>query len=98
MPPKILPFVFQDELLREGMRARLQCVVSEGESPVVIEWLKDGKPVGEDMGIVVRAMDEFSSILAIKLITPRHNGLYTCLAKNPAGTASHSARLSVNGN
>lgn len=98
VPPSILPFDFQDELLREGMRARLQCIVSEGDSPITIKWLKDGHPLGEHMGVILKDMDEYSSILAIKMITPRHNGLYTCMAKNAAGVASHSARLSVNGN
>ncbi|GAB6026403.1 Down syndrome cell adhesion molecule-like protein 1 [Chamberlinius hualienensis] len=96
VPPKIVPFQFQDELLREGMRARLQCVVSEGDSPIHITWLKDGKSLTNDLGIIVRVLDEFSSILNINNILPKHNGKYTCVATNRAAVASHSTILSVN--
>ncbi|GAB6020997.1 hypothetical protein CHUAL_003637 [Chamberlinius hualienensis] len=97
VPPKIVPFEFQEELLREGMRARLQCVISEGDLPLKVEWLKDGNKITNDLGILVKILDEFSSILTIHSITPKHNGKYTCVASNDAATVTHSAQLSVNG-
>ncbi|GAB6021010.1 Down syndrome cell adhesion molecule-like protein 1 [Chamberlinius hualienensis] len=95
--PKIVPFEFQDELLREGMRARLQCVISEGDLPINVEWLKDGNKIPNELGILIKTLDEFSSILTIHSITPKHNGKYTCVASNDAATVTHSAQLSVNG-
>ncbi|GAB6020836.1 Down syndrome cell adhesion molecule-like protein 1 [Chamberlinius hualienensis] len=97
IPPKIVPFEFQEDLLREGMRARLQCVVSEGDLPLKVSWLKDGKPFDEAMGVTIRNLDDFSSILTIASITPSHNGNYTCVASNTAASTSHNAQLSVNG-
>ncbi|GAB6020833.1 hypothetical protein CHUAL_003487 [Chamberlinius hualienensis] len=97
VPPKIVPFEFQEDLLREGMRARLQCVVSEGDLPLNVSWLKDGKPLDEAMGVTIRNLDDFSSILTIASITPSHNGNYTCVASNTAASTSHNAQLSVNG-
>lgn len=97
VPPKIVPFEFQDDLLREGMRARLQCVISEGDLPLTVKWLKDDNPIPSNLGVLVRELDEFSSILTITTITPSHNGKYTCVASNPAATVSHTAELSVNG-
>uniref|UniRef100_T1JES3 Down syndrome cell adhesion molecule-like protein Dscam2 n=1 Tax=Strigamia maritima TaxID=126957 RepID=T1JES3_STRMM len=94
--PKIMPFSFQEDLLREGMRARLQCVVSEGDSPITIQWLKDNAVIPPELYIKIQQLDEFSSILNIGHITPKHNGNYTCTAKNAATTAAYSAILNVN--
>uniref|UniRef100_T1JES4 Ig-like domain-containing protein n=1 Tax=Strigamia maritima TaxID=126957 RepID=T1JES4_STRMM len=94
--PKIMPFSFQEDLLREGMRARLQCVVSEGDSPITIQWLKDNAVIPPELYIKIQQLDEFSSILNIGQVTPKHNGNYTCTAKNAATTAAYSAILNVN--
>lgn len=96
VPPKITPFSFQDQLIREGMRARLQCVVSDGDLPIKIEWIKDGIPISPDTDVTIRDLDEFSSILTINKITPRNNGNYTCTASNNAGASQHTANLFVN--
>uniref|UniRef100_T1JC13 Down syndrome cell adhesion molecule-like protein Dscam2 n=1 Tax=Strigamia maritima TaxID=126957 RepID=T1JC13_STRMM len=94
--PKLSAFSFQDELVQEGSRGRLQCVVVEGDLPLKMQWQKDGKLLPSDLGITVKDIDEFSSILTITTITPRHNGKYTCSASNAAGTASFSTYLAVN--
>lgn len=96
VPPKITPFSFQEQLIREGMRARLQCVVSDGDLPIRILWLKDGDTIDPDLGVTVRDLDEFSSILTINKITPHNNGNYTCTVSNSAGSAHHTASLFVN--
>ncbi|GAB6030519.1 hypothetical protein CHUAL_007381 [Chamberlinius hualienensis] len=96
VPPKITPFSFQDQLIREGMRARLQCVVSDGDLPIRLTWLKDGHPISPDIGVSVRDLDEFSSILTIGKITPKNNGNYTCMVSNSAGSTTHTANLFVN--
>uniref|UniRef100_T1J6S4 Down syndrome cell adhesion molecule-like protein Dscam2 n=1 Tax=Strigamia maritima TaxID=126957 RepID=T1J6S4_STRMM len=96
VPPKVTPFSFQDELIQEGARARIQCVVREGQSPIKIVWLKNGHFIPQDQGVLIHNIDEFSSILMISSISPRHNGNYTCKATNAAGTAQHTAPLFVN--
>uniref|UniRef100_T1JP33 Down syndrome cell adhesion molecule-like protein Dscam2 n=1 Tax=Strigamia maritima TaxID=126957 RepID=T1JP33_STRMM len=96
MPPKIMPFSFQETLIREGMRARLQCVISEGDTPIKIEWLKDNDRIPPNIGIHLRHLDEFSSILSIANINPKHNGNYTCKATNDAAIATHTTVLNVN--
>ena len=39
-----------------------------------------------------------TSLLMISSVDYHHSGVYTCRAKNPAGVATHSAELKVNGN
>uniref|UniRef100_T1IV47 Down syndrome cell adhesion molecule-like protein Dscam2 n=1 Tax=Strigamia maritima TaxID=126957 RepID=T1IV47_STRMM len=96
VPPKISPFSFRDELIREGARARIQCVVREGDTPLQINWFKDGQPLTTGQDISIFNIDEFSSILMISSISPRHNGNYTCAATNFAGADQHTANLFIN--
>ena len=82
----------------EGVLAQLSCVVYQGDLPLEIEWLKDGRPIARDMNIITRSLDEYSSILTISQVQKSHGGNYTCLAKNKAAATQHTALLVVNGN
>ncbi|GAB6030518.1 hypothetical protein CHUAL_007380 [Chamberlinius hualienensis] len=102
VPPKIVPFSFQDEQhILEGMLARASCVVSRGDLPLRIMWEKDRQPVPNTpilgTGITVRKFDEYSSILSIDSVKKEHSGTYTCVAGNDAGSARYSTQLIVNG-
>jgi len=95
VPPKISPFAFQMDL-HLGSRAGVQCLVTNGDLPLTIEWRKDGGPVDSDVSL--QQLGEFTSLLSIDSLRPHHAGNYTCLATNSAAQASHSSRLLVNGN
>ncbi|KAG8228359.1 hypothetical protein J437_LFUL006810 [Ladona fulva] len=98
VPPKLNPFSTRSDL-HLGERVGLQCTVSRGDPPLLIEWLKDGLPLPRSApGLLVRAIDEFTSIVSIAALSPAHSGNYTCVARNGVAQASHSAALSVNGN
>ncbi|UYV61778.1 hypothetical protein LAZ67_1006499 [Cordylochernes scorpioides] len=95
-PPVVEPFAFPTDLT-EGRRASVACVVSAGDLPIEIRWLKDGRPPGPELrGHVARAND-YTSLLSVPSVAARHAGNYTCLASNPAATASHSAPMVVQG-
>uniref|UniRef100_T1IHT8 Down syndrome cell adhesion molecule-like protein Dscam2 n=1 Tax=Strigamia maritima TaxID=126957 RepID=T1IHT8_STRMM len=96
VPPKITPFFFQEDVVRQGSRARLQCVVSDGDTPMTIKWLKDGSEISKALGITIREIDEYSSILMIPAINPQHNGNYTCVAINKAANTHFTTKLAVN--
>uniref|UniRef100_T1IX57 Down syndrome cell adhesion molecule n=1 Tax=Strigamia maritima TaxID=126957 RepID=T1IX57_STRMM len=96
VPVKIMPFSFQGNLLTEGMRARLQCVVAEGDPPITLKWMKDNHPLSPEFSIQVRSLDDFSSMLTITNVTPRHNGNYTCIAANSVSQDLHSTSLKIN--
>ncbi|GAB6024303.1 Down syndrome cell adhesion molecule-like protein 1 [Chamberlinius hualienensis] len=76
------------------MRAGITCLVTEGDLPIAIEWLKDGRTVEVDYADVI-THNEFTSTLTIHNLSTRHNGNYTCVAKNSAQTVNHTAPLLV---
>lgn len=96
VPPKITPFSFRADV-HLGERVGVQCVVSKGDAPLHVHWLKDDQEIGRGEGIVVRNLDQFTSVLSISALARQHGGNYTCVARNAAARASHSAPLSVNG-
>ncbi|XP_069693341.1 cell adhesion molecule Dscam2-like isoform X2 [Periplaneta americana] len=93
VPPRISPFTFQMDL-HLGNRAGVQCLVTNGDLPLTIEWQKNGGPLDADVS--VRQLGEFTSSLSIESLKPHHAGNYTCLATNAAAQAAHSSRLLVN--
>lgn len=98
VPPKIVPFTFQDEHIVEGSLARVSCIVSRGDLPLNLHWERNGIKIEPGlMGIEIKSFDEHSAILSIAEVSSEHNGLYTCIAKNDAGSARHSAQLLVKG-
>uniref|UniRef100_T1IMC1 Ig-like domain-containing protein n=1 Tax=Strigamia maritima TaxID=126957 RepID=T1IMC1_STRMM len=75
------------------MRTRISCVVSEGDLPITITWLKDGQTIPKTLGLEIRNSDEFSSSITFRSVSALHNGNYTCVASNSAATVRHTAEL-----
>ena len=98
-PPTIMPFLFPNKLLNEGMRSAVSCQILEGSLPIQFDWTKDGLSLGSSGidGVTIRGNDEYSSTLIIDHLRFLHRGNYTCKASNAAGFATHSAELTVNG-
>ncbi|XP_071519102.1 LOW QUALITY PROTEIN: cell adhesion molecule Dscam2-like [Panulirus ornatus] len=96
VPPRIEPFSFQDGL-SEGMRTRVICGVNQGDSPLTLKWLKDGRPLslGGPPNIQEKVIDAFSSVLAMSSLTAAHSGRYTCEAHNTAAVVRYTASLTV---
>lgn len=53
--------------------------------------------MGSDHTITINDYPPYSSILSIHNVTSKHNGNYTCLITNRAGTVDYTAFLSVAG-
>ncbi|KAK7068344.1 hypothetical protein SK128_025459 [Halocaridina rubra] len=79
------------------MRARVMCGVSHGDSPLTLDWLKDGRPLsmGGSSTVQVMVLDPFTSVLSINSLTAEHSGKYTCKAQNAAATVRFDATLTV---
>ena len=86
-------------LLREGMRTAISCQILEGDLPIDFTWLKNNQSINENdlFDIQIRRLDEYSSSLIIDQINSSHNGDYTCIASNLAGSDNVTVPLTVNG-
>jgi hypothetical protein len=98
VPPEIGAFSFSKEVMDEADFAQLSCIVNSGDEPLTLTWAFHGDQVGPETGITTTNLGPRMSILIINSVGHRHQGKYTCTAKNDAGTAIRTTELNVNGN
>lgn len=92
-PPKIDAFLFPRR--KQGDRVSVSCVMSSGDLPMTIVWLKDGAEISRDLGVDIQKTGAYSSLLSIGYADPSHSGNYTCIASNAVASANHTAVLHV---
>lgn len=95
--PRITPFYFEDNPVHSGRYVQVTCSVSDGDLPMTIDWLLNGKQLEDYPEISTSKMGRRSSFLAIESVSYTHAGNYTCFARNQAGSSSFVAELQVNG-
>lgn len=86
----------RDRTIRTGQTARLECA-AEGHPAPQIAWQKDGGtdfPAARERRMHVMPDDDVFFIMDVK---PEDMGVYSCTAKNTAGTVSANATLTVLG-
>ncbi|XP_019715285.1 leucine-rich repeats and immunoglobulin-like domains protein 1 [Hippocampus comes] len=86
----------RDSTIRTGHTARLECA-AEGHPAPQIAWQKDGGtdfPAARERRMHVMPDDDVFFIMDVK---PDDMGVYSCTAKNTAGTVSANATLTVLG-
>ncbi|XP_076349054.1 cell adhesion molecule Dscam1-like isoform X2 [Tachypleus tridentatus] len=93
-PPTISSFQFPSDVVL-GMRVRVMCSVIRGDPPFHFTWLKDGSVLSASDGLNVQYFQDYS-ILSTGNLVSKNSGNYTCSVNNGAGSASHSAPLTVN--
>ncbi|XP_015240768.1 PREDICTED: leucine-rich repeats and immunoglobulin-like domains protein 1 [Cyprinodon variegatus] len=84
----------RDSAIRTGNTARLECA-AEGHPAPQIAWQKDGGtdfPAARERRMHVMPDDDVFFIMGVK---PEDMGVYSCTAKNTAGTVSANATLTV---
>ena len=64
--PKMMPFQFIRQLLREGMRASVSCSVIEGDRPFEFNWDFEGKSISPH-----------SNSASVQVRLPIHIQIYT---------------------
>ncbi|XP_075732227.1 cell adhesion molecule Dscam1-like isoform X2 [Rhipicephalus microplus] len=93
--PVINPFLFMKNL-QEGMRTTVVCSVLSGESPMDIDWLKDGAPLSDiHPEAKITRLGDFASSLTMDNVTRRHSGNYSCKVTSGIATANYTARMDV---
>lgn len=96
VPPQIVPFDFGEGPVNSGEFVSVGCSVHIGDLPIDITWYHNNRTVVEVIGVTVMK-NKKASMLSIDSVSSESAGEYTCVAKNRAGSASHSAVLNVNG-
>ncbi len=81
----------------EGSYVQITCSVVKGDEPLKITWHLQGDVVSSEPALTTTMIGTRSSILIISQVGYRHAGNYACRAQNPAGVATYSAELRVNG-
>lgn len=94
--PEVEPFSFNENGVNGGSSVRVMCSVLTGDQPLEITWLKDGAPLPE-YSRKTQKLDDNTVILSLRKLTLEDSGTYTCIAKNNAGSGSHSSLLRVKG-
>lgn len=95
--PQILHFDFGEDTVNSGDMATTNCAVTKGDFPIKITWLFNGKPIESVHGVTTSHVNKRISTLSIESVAAEHAGVYTCRARNKAGSAEYSATLNVKG-
>lgn len=80
-----------------GETVSITCTVSGGDLPMNIEWTLNGRPLRSILEVLTVKHGKRIVNLMIDSVSAKHAGNYSCVARNLAGVAEHSARLIVNG-
>ncbi|XP_036333495.1 Down syndrome cell adhesion molecule-like protein Dscam2 isoform X3 [Rhagoletis pomonella] len=103
VPPQIAPFDFGSEAINMNDMVSATCTVNKGDTPIDLYWTTAPDPklggLGKLMtndGILITKTTQRISMLSIESVHARHRANYTCVARNAAGVAYHTAELSVN--
>lgn len=62
-----------------------------------VEWQKGGKPIRDGRRVKIDKNKDGEHVLCIPRVETADQGEYSCIAKNKAGKATCSARLTVHG-
>lgn len=68
-----------------------------GTEPITVKWIKDKKPLPTTDPRIKTTFARGTATLTINKATVEDTGLYGIDAKNPIGTASNQASLTVRG-
>ncbi|UYV60135.1 Dscam [Cordylochernes scorpioides] len=93
--PKIQSFHFFSGI-EIGKKAKLTCIVVDGEGPFDFSWSKDGAKLHSGDLVRLNRVDEETSMLSISAVQPAHVGNYTCTVSGPRGTDSYTTALLLN--
>lgn len=92
--PQIEQFQFNANGVNGGQAVRVMCMVTSGDLPLDIYWLKDGQPL---LRSIYHKIDEYTLILSLRQTKIGDAGNYTCVASNKAGESRKWSTLRIKG-
>lgn len=91
-----MPFTPEEEI-DAGESIQLTCHVSKGDRPFQISWNFHGEELSSHLDVSTTKIGDRTSLLTIASTMAAHNGNYTCIVTNPAGSTSYTATVRING-
>lgn len=88
-----ITFQEPEKNVREGTRPKFHCTVSEGDPPILIQFLKDGEALPERVKVEFK-VDEYAT-LSFASVVAEDSGNYTCIASNMAAVTTKSIVMKV---
>ena len=95
IPPTFTKFISHCRV-PEGQTARFDVSVVGTPKPE-IWWFRDGEELRDSPNTKIIVRDDGTSTLVFQRVRPQDHGKITCKAENPAGLASCTAKLIVEG-
>jgi hypothetical protein len=92
-----VPFAFGDVPSNPGDTVQLSCLATKGDAPLTFSWQFNGNDLGHLPEVITTNLGDRNNMLMISPVSDFHRGTYTCMVRNRAANASHSATLTVNG-
>lgn len=83
-----------DKDVEQEISLKLMCSAIKGDSPIAFTWTFNSQSLPDNRGLMVTKHSDVS-LLMIPSVQIVHQGNYTCMATNEAGSASKTAKLTV---
>ena len=87
----------KDATFEAGNALQLTATINAAADPVEAVWLKDNKPIDTNMKGVAASCEKERCTLKIDSCSLTESGEYSVTVKNPAGTVTSSAKITVIG-
>ena len=94
--PVLLPLYLPGESVDQGSYVQLTCIATAGDLPIDFQWSLNGRRLSESSALVTRVSPQ-TSLLILSAVALDQAGNYSCDVTNPAGRASSTIQVKVNG-
>ncbi|KAK7068699.1 hypothetical protein SK128_024055 [Halocaridina rubra] len=96
-PPQTFPIDFGSDTFYEGDFAQANCVLRKGDLPVMFQWTFNEMSLLASDSVEILNVGGRTSLLTINPVRGHHQGNFSCIATNAAGSTRMGASIIVNG-
>jgi hypothetical protein len=80
-----------------GQKFKIACALASGSLPVDFSWFKGEEVIVSGEHVVIKNVEEDTSVLNINAVEQTDAGLYKCVATNSAGSDFNNVQVTVKG-